>query len=65
MEKKEIKDSGEEEVKQVPQASQVQIEKVATETQEVFSVNGELMNINNYLCWMGNLLIRINKGVSG
>lgn len=43
----------------------VQIAQVVTETQEVFSVNGETMTINQYLAWIGNEIIKIRKGVSG
>lgn len=49
--------------KEVVQA--VQIREVATQTAEVFEVNGEVMDMNRYLCWLGNLVVEIKKGVSG
>jgi hypothetical protein len=41
----------------------VEIVSIATETQEVFQVDGELMNLNQYLSWMGNLLVKLRKGL--
>jgi hypothetical protein len=41
----------------------VQVVQVATETQEFFSVNGEVMSLNQYLTWIGNLMLEVKKVV--
>jgi hypothetical protein len=45
------------------QTKSVEVVNVATETQEVFQVDGEVMNMNQYLSWMGNLLVKIQKAL--
>ena len=41
----------------------VEVVQIATETQEVFQVDGEVMSLNQYLSWMGNLLVNIKKAL--
>lgn len=41
----------------------VEVVSIATETQEVFQVDGEVMGLNQYLSWMGNLLVKIQKAL--
>ena len=51
--------------KEVKITKPVEVVQVATDVQELFQVNGEVMNLNQYLCWMGNILVEIKKGISG
>jgi hypothetical protein len=60
-----IKNSDEEVEEVIPKQTPIQVIQVATETQEMFNVNGELMNLNAYLCYLGNKILNIEKGVIG
>ena len=53
-----------EEVKEVKKEV-VEIVQIATQTEELFQVDGKIMNLNSYLQWIGNTLVEIRKGVAG
>jgi len=50
---------------QQEEGQDVLVVQVPTETQEFFQVDDKIMNLNSYLCWLGNELMEIKRGIVG